>query len=105
MPWSLEPIGQWVFKTVQLRLPSLNQADASQTQGGGGGGGGGGPKRPSGRAKGPNPGGPYGISSPRTGHSITYGKFVMDKYIKEEITHMIFIHKSPNIQISYVSKT
>ena len=29
----------------------------------------------------------------------------MDDYIREEITHKIFIHRSPNVQISYASKT
>ena len=29
----------------------------------------------------------------------------MDNYIREEITHRIFIHGSPSVQISYVSKT
>ena len=47
----------------------------------------------------------YRILSPLAGHPITYGKFVMDKYIKEEITPKIFIHGSPSIRISYVSKT
>ena len=41
---------------------------------------------------------------PLASHPTTYGKFIMDKYIKEEITHRIFIHGSPGIQISYVSK-
>ena len=45
------------------------------------------------------------IPSPPAGHPIAYEKFVMDKYIKEEIKHRIFIHGSPIIQISYVSKT
>ena len=29
----------------------------------------------------------------------------MDDYIMEEITRMIFIHGSPNVQISYALKT
>ena len=29
----------------------------------------------------------------------------MDDYVREEITRRIFIHGSPNVQISYASKT
>ena len=45
-----------------------------------------------------------GIQSPPTGHRTAYGKGIMDNYIREEIAHRIFIHGSPSIQISYVSK-
>ena len=53
-------------------------------------------------------GSPYGcpsrVSSPLTGHPTTYGKFVMDKYMKAENTLERYLSDDSSVFIPYFSK-
>ena len=44
------------------------------------------------------------ILSPPAGHPITYGKFVMNKYMKVKNMQNIFFSEFPSFQIPYFPK-
>ena len=48
---------------------------------------------------------PSRIPSPPADHPTAHEKGIMENYIREEIARRIFIHESPSVQISYISKT